>query len=487
MSTGRVHRSANLGERLLVSLALFVCCSLCLQPAPLRAELKAGAVKVDITPQQGVSLDGPISKNGPVLGVHDPLHARALVLDDGNTRLALVICDACFIGGEVFDSAKQQVQARTGLPTERMLMAATHTHAAPRAVHIGTGALDDEYHRYLADRIATAVIQAEAQLSPAEIAWASFDVPEYVRCRRFLCRPGSVGPNPFGEEGERVKSVAGISSAILRPAGPVDPQFWVLSVRHSGGRPLAVLGNLSVHYSGGSERGQVSADYFGHYAAALEAELDAGADQPPFVGLMSNGTSGDTSAIRNDGQSYAAFEWMQVFARILAQKTLAQLENTEHRSDHTLQMQETVLELAVRRPDDARLAWARQMLSNEQAPTPHRWTRIYAAEAFHLAKFPATKRVRLQALRIGQLGIAAAPCEVFAETGLAIKSASPHAATFTIELANGYGGYLPSPEQHEFGGYETWPARSSFLEAAAEPRIRTELIRLLENVSPEIE
>ena len=91
--------------------------------------------------------------------------------------------------------------------------------------------------------------------------------------------------------------------------------------------------------------------------------------------------------------------------------------------------------------------------------------------------------IALQALRIGDLTIASAPCEVFAETGLGIKKGSVAKATFMIELANGYGGYLPSPEQHEFGGYETWPARSSFLEVEAETKIRTTLLNLIRTVN----
>ncbi|MCP3694041.1 MAG: hypothetical protein GY917_17685, partial [Planctomycetaceae bacterium] len=68
---------------------------------------RAGAATADITPANGVLLDGPISKNGPVTGVHDRLHARALVLDDGKTRVGIVICDACMIGRDVFDQARK--------------------------------------------------------------------------------------------------------------------------------------------------------------------------------------------------------------------------------------------------------------------------------------------------------------------------------------------------------------------------------------------
>ena len=101
--------------------------------------------------------------------------------------------------------------------------------------------------------------------------------------------------------------------------------------------------------------------------------------------------------------------------------------------------------------------------------------------------FQTGRSVRLfednKAFRIGDAAIAAIPCEVFAETGLEIKKKSPHRFTFAIELANGYGGYLPSREQHELGGYETWPARSSFLEIDAESKIRTEALRLLRDLA----
>jgi hypothetical protein len=77
---------------------------------------------------------------------------------------------------------------------------------------------------------------------------------------------------------------------------------------------------------------------------------------------------------------------------------------------------------------------------------------------------------------------AAIPCERFAETGLAIKQKSPFKQTFTIELANGYNGYLPTPEQHQLGGYETWRARSSHLETEAAPKIVDTVMALFERL-----
>jgi neutral ceramidase len=92
-------------------------------------------------------------------------------------------------------------------------------------------------------------------------------------------------------------------------------------------------------------------------------------------------------------------------------------------------------------------------------------------------------KVRLQAIRIGSLGIVSSPCETFTETGLAVKKDSPLSRTFTIELANGYNGYLPPPEQHRLGGYETWRARSSYLAADAEPKVRESMLKLLRAVA----
>ena len=281
--------------------------------------LRAGAAKVDVTPKKGVSLDGPISKNGPVTGVNDRLHARALVLDDGQTHLAIVVCDACMIGRDVMDAAKEQAAQETKLQPDRILISATHTHAAPRVTHVGTGPLDDEYHERFAGLIAEAIMAAEQNLAPAAVGFGSFRRPNLIRCRRHLCKPDSVGVNPFGEAGERIKSVAGTSSAVIEPAGPVDPQFSVLSVRHIDGRPLAMLANFSAHYVGGYRRGIVSADYFGQFAEALESAAGGGDDRPPFVGIMSNGTSGNTGAIERGAKKYEPYEWLTLAGRMLAQ------------------------------------------------------------------------------------------------------------------------------------------------------------------------
>ncbi len=452
------------------------------------AKLRAGAAKVDITPDKGVSLDGPISKNGPVVGINDPLHARAIVLDDQTNRIAIVICDLCMIGRDVVDSAKEQAALRTKIPKNQILVAATHTHAAPRATHIGTSDADNQYHEQLATKIADAIAKAEENLSPAQIGFARFERPDLIACRRTLCKIGSVSPNPFGKANEQVRSVAGKSKETIGPAGPVDPEFSIVSIKHADGKPLAILGNFSAHYCGGYKRGIVSADYFGAYAKALEDRLDSGNSHPPFVGLLSNGTSGDTGAVKkvDATKKYSPYEWIRLSGTMLAEQTLKALADTTYRGDTPIQMEQYDQPMFSRQPDEKRLKWAHETLNGNLEKPVHPWVRTYAQEAIHLSKLPTPVWIQLQAIRIGDLAIAAAPCEVFAETGLAIKRESAAKHTFTIELANGYGGYLPTAKQHQLGGYETWPARSSFLRPHAEEKIRSELLRLMSKSEPRV-
>jgi hypothetical protein len=450
-----------------------------LESGAANAELLAGAAKTDITPAPGISLDGPISKNGPVVDVNDPLHARALVLSDGRTTLAIVICDVCMIEKDVCEEAKNSIAKYLAIPANRVLIAGTHTHAAPRLTHIGTSPADDAYHHLVATRMTEAVEQAKENLAPAVIGWGHFERPELIACRRFLCEPGSVAPNPFGKNGERIKSVSGQSTQVIGPAGPTDPEFFVLSVRHADGSPLALLGNFSVHYCGGYKRGRVSADYFGFFSQTIEDRLPAGKGHPPTVGLMSNGTSGNTGAIDRGGKKYEPYEWLELSGRMLAEDAIEVAEKIEYRGDLSLEMSETELTFDVRKPDASRLEWADKILASQPAEYPHRWSKVYAQEARHLAKSPDRVTHKFQTIRIGDLAIATAPCEVFAETGLEIKQNSPFDATFIIELANGYGGYLPTAQQHEWGGYETWPARSSHLEISAASRIRKRLGEML--------
>jgi hypothetical protein len=444
-------------------------------------QLRAGAAVVDITPALGVANGGVIARGGPVTHIHDGLHARCLVLDDGATRLAIAICDMRMLGGEVVARAKSLVGEATGLAPENILIAATHTHAAPAMVGIHPEPRDRAYAEFVARRIADGITRAGHHLAPAKVGWGFGSAPQHVHNRRWFMKPVAIAANPFGGGSDEVKMNPPRGTDLLKPAGPVDPQVSVLDVRHTDGRPLALLANYGLHYVGGYQAGHVSADYFGLFADRVQGLLGADRQHPPFVAMMSNGTSGDVSINDFSAKQERLPAWvkMQRVADDLAAEVVKVTGDIGHHTTAPLAVAATELQLGVRRPDAKRLVWARRTLA--YATDPKRLTRpvIYAQETLALAKFPAKVPVALQAFRIGDLRIITVPCEMFAETGLALKQEAGLGPLFIIELANGYRGYLPTPRQHEWGGYETWPARSSYLEVQAAPKIRAALLGLL--------
>jgi hypothetical protein len=129
------------------------------------------------------------------------------------------------------------------------------------------------------------------------------------------------------------------------------------------------------------------------------------------------------------------------------------------------------IKLGVRLPNETESRRAEDILAKAEGRELRGSEEIYARETVLLKDYPKEVSLIIQTMRIGDLGIAAIRCEVFVEIGLEIKARSPFKPTFTIELANGYNGYLPTPEQHKLGGYETWRARSSYLEMDAAPKI----------------
>ena len=444
-------------------------------------QLRAGAVVVDITPALGVANGGVIARGGAATHIHDELHARCLMLDDGATRLAIAICDMRMLGGEVVARAKSLAGEATGLAPENILIAATHTHAAPAMVGIHPEPRDRAYAEFVARRIADGITRAGHHLAPAKVGWGFGSAPQHVHNRRWFMKPMAIAANPFGGRSDEVKMNPPRGTDLLKPAGPVDSQVSVLDVRHTDGRPLALLANYGLHYVGGYQAGHVSADYFGLFADRVQGLLGADRQHPPFVAMMSNGTSGDVSNndFRAKPERLPAWVKMQRVANDLAGKVAKVVGNIGHHATAPLAVAATELQLGVRRPDDARLGWARRTLANDTDPKRLTRPEIYAQEALALAKFPARVPVVLQAFRIGDLRIITVPCEMFAETGLALKQEAGLGPLFIIELANGYRGYLPTPRQHEWGGYETWPARSSYLEVQAAPKIRAALLGLL--------
>lgn len=107
------------------------------------------------------------------------------------------------------------------------------------------------------------------------------------------------------------------------------------------------------------------------------------------------------------------------------------------------------------------------------------WTEFYAREQLILADYPDQVTLPLQVFRIGDLAVAQWPGEIFAISGLNLKQRSPVKPLFNISMANGWYGYIPPPEQHAAGSYETWRGRTSPLATNAIPQITQAFLKLL--------
>ena len=448
-------------------------------------QLRAGAAASNISPRLGVSLNGGMTDR-TAENIHDELHARCLVLDNDQQRIAIVVCDSCMIPKSILDHAKHQAHSHTGILLDHMLISATHTHTAPTVAGVFQSDPDAQYAEFLASRISDGIRRALRNLQPAQVGWGVGTEPSQVFNRRWKMKAGAELSDPFGRGTDKVKmNPQPGSPELIEPAGPIDPEVAILALRRRDGRPLALLANYSLHYVGGTKAGDVSADYFGVFAEAIRRDLNAGDLDPQFVGIMSNGTSGNINNIdfRMDSPRHPPYEKMREVAALVSAEAARVYAKIEWHDWVPLAMLEARPKLGRRPIPKDELERAKFILSQAKEPVLQGLEQIYARETVLLNGYPAQVETVIQAARIGDLGIAASPCETFVETGLAIKEESPLKPTFTIELANDYAGYLPTLEHHRLGGYETWRARSSYLEEGAEEKIRTGILKLLSEVA----
>lgn len=449
------------------------------------AEFQAGAAVIDATPIQF-----PVFVNGGMTSrsldvVKTKINVRAIVLDDGTTRLGIAVVDSCMMSRPFLDEAKQLASQRTKIRPDRMLVSATHTHSAPATMScLGTDA-DPTYVPYLREKIAEALAAAEANLEPAQVGWAVANAAEFTALRRWIRRPDRLADDPFGNPTVRANMHAGRNwDDVTGESGPEDPDLSLISIQARSGRPIAILANFSMHYFSG-ERG-LSADYFGLFADGLKTKIapDSDGNEPPFVGIMSHGCSGDIwrRDYKIPSTADSTDPTIEEYATGLLEIASKAYESISYDGKVDLAMAETRTTLNYRVPDKQRLEWAQRVVEGIGDRMPKTSEEVYAKEQIILHERQSAEIV-VQALRIGDMAIATTPNETYALTGLKLKLQSPLPQTMVIELANGGDGYIPPPEQHLLGGYNTWAARSAGLEVQAEPKIAAAGLELLEEVS----
>ncbi len=445
-----MYYSLRLGN---VSHLLLAFALLSFQGRAARAEFQAGAAVVDVTPEKL-----PVLVNGgmytrSVGRVNTRVNARALALSGGKTRLAIVVVDSCMMPKDLLDEAKALASKRTGIPTDHILISATHAHSAPSCMGaLGTDA-DPEYVPVLKLKLADAIAAAVSRLEPAKVGFGKKEAADFTALRRWIRRPDRIAEDPFGNATLRANMHAGrVLDDVTGESGPEDPDLSLIAIQSTDGKPIAVLGNFSMHYFGDKD---IGADYFGRFSEGLKQRI---APDSEFVGLMSHGCSGDIW--RRDyakPESWNEKLTIEEYSNSLLEIAMEIYKGIEYQTEPKLAMAERRMTLKYRVPNKQLLEWANRVVEAMGDSPPKSTEEVYAREQILLHEMQQTEIV-MQGLQIGDIGIATTPNETYAITGLKIKAASPLKYNIVIELANGGDGYIPPPEQHRFGGYNTWPA-----------------------------
>jgi len=443
---------------------------------------RAGAATSNITPPLGSPIVGGFAPF-PATHVHDELHARCLVLDDGRTELVLVICDLLGIDRLVSDEARAIIEEDLKIPKANVLISATHTHSAASALGRDARIISDtmdEYQRFVARRIVDGVKRAHNLLRPAQIGFGSAQAPQHVFNRRWHMQPGTIPANPFGTFDKVKMNPPAGSPNLYEPAGPTDPQIPFVALREPNGKPIAVYATYSLHYVGGVGSGHISADYFALYCETLARLFKADQQSPAFVAMLSNGTSGDINNInfKNPRPKQEPYAQMKFVANDVAQKVHAAHVPLKYRDHVTLAARYREPSIGTRRPSHELLDWAKKKIADGPKKAGQTdLSYIYAERTLNMAKHPVTLKMPLQALRLGDAVIATMPCEIFCEIGLDFKKRSTLQPAWLVSIAHGYYGYLPTPKHHELGGYETWLGTNR-LEVQASDKLLANLLEM---------
>jgi neutral ceramidase len=444
-------------------------------------QLLAGASQIDITPSLGTIVGVDMTLQYARF-IHDLLHAKAIVLQNNETKIAIIVVDICLMDTDFMNNIKSEITTKTGIILQNILLCCNHNHASGDIIGLLGGAADIAYRKRIPTLIIESVVRANQNLKPAKIAFGSVQAPEFVVCRRYLMEEGFEAKNPVTFGIDKVKTnPRGVEDKIIKRVADPDPEVYFLAIKDVENNWISVLGNYGLHYAADWQPDTITADYFGEFSNQIKTELNANDD---FVAMMSNGTSGDVNIwdfMQPDRLPKEDFAKSKLIGQTLAKRVAEKINTVEWVESPALAVKYEEVEINYRKPNTEELIKAEQYLKendfNDLGTKPDFIQRIYNREQLLLSQYPDSTKLAVQAFKIGDLTIGALPGEFFAETGLKLKADNDN--YFSINLANSYGGYIPPKHEFENGGYETWRARSSCMEVDAEEKIRSKMSEMI--------
>lgn len=447
----------------------------------------AGVAQVDITPALGTVLGVDMTSHYARF-IHDPIYSKALVLTRKATSIVLVIVDICIMDTDLISEIKDRITIATGISYENILLACNHNHAAANVVGYLGSSVDLGYRKKLPAWIVESVTQAVKKTKPAKMAYGSILAPEFVVSRRYFMQSDFLAQNPVSHSPDKIKTNPfGAEDKIIKRASVPDPEVCFIAIKGIDDQWITVLANYGLHYAADWKNDSVTGDYFGQFAKYIKQYVGAGDD---FVGIMSNGTSGDINIwdfVAPDRLPSEELAKSKLIGETIALRVANQIENIQWINPEDLKAATAELTFTVRKPTADELAIATKNFIasdfDDLNSKSDAIQRIYDREQLLLNEYPDQVELATQVFKIGNVFIGALPGEFFAETGMKLKKDnSPH-HYFSISLANSYGGYICPEHEYALGGYETWRARSSFIGGDAEARIRNKINELISTLS----
>ena len=405
--------------------------------------LLVGAAEVDITPPIGTALCGSIWPR-PSEGVLDPLTIKAVVLQSGGQRLAYVLFDLEGVLRKQGDAAVALASARTGIPEQNIVWAASHTHSGPYLQPMFGPAPDVVDEKWLAElpgKFADAVEAASKCMRPATMSLSRGYCLNVGHNRRLRYKDGRE-INTCNLESE-VGDGSTNEVQCLGSGGPVDPEVGMLCFDDERGHPIAILWHFTLHTS--TDFGKCfTADYPAVVAARLRERLG-----PGLVSIFMPGACGNIC--------YQVASSHRIVGNALADAMIPELDKRKpRRAPMDLRSLKEDIVVPCRDFDVDQEARIQSSGWSDSIKEVFR-------EELKAVREEGEREVRtvLQAWRIGDVGFVSLPGELFVEWGLKIKEESPFPWTFPVELGGDYVGYMVTAQAWKTGGYESLLGRGA--------------------------
>lgn len=453
---------------------------------------KAGFAEADITPDIGMEQPGNYGKSYHTT-FHDRCKARAVVFDDGKKQVALVGLDLLFITRHLVKEIRAEIEKRTGIRGEDIMIGASHSHSSGPIAMSEPGDFDhaDElvkelvdkhsisndpgFTQYLKEQTVMAVVRAQATRKLAKLAVGSGHEDKVSFNRRLRMKNGLTYSHP------------GVGNPdIIDYAGPIDPEVGTVGVWDLENNLLGMVVNFACHAT--TNPGGISANWIG----TMENTLRGATGNAALPVVFMQGACGDITQVDNlaKHQNPSSAEWNEIVGgRVGAEayKTLLLIRRGAG-SDIQLDSRQKVWNVKRRIPTPEKVKRAYELVKMGPEKAGHvDWT--FAKETIvldALIKAKPEAEVEVQTLQVGPMVFVSNPAEYFVQFGLDIKKGSKFPFTFVVELANGCVGYVPTEEalSAKGGGYETRLTSYSNLEVSAGRQFANTGIDLANQMKP---